>query len=169
LPQPTRASAVAAAGRSITAFDGAVLLQPRRLEAVVARIASAEAREQLVNAFSAASAQMRAELGAGTVPAPVIVLRSVPIGYRVESFSTQSATVAVWYVGIVGSGATVEPQQSWRTQVVSLVFEGGAWKVSSFQSAAGPTPPLSTADAPAAPGELFAAIPRFQEFTSAQL
>jgi hypothetical protein len=168
-PQPTRASAVAAAGRSITAFDGAVLLQPRRLQAVVARIASAESREQLANAFSAASAQTRAELGAGTVPAPVIVLRSVPIGYRVESFSAQTATVAVWYVGIVGSGATVEPQQSWRTQVVSLVFEGGAWKVSSFQSAAGPTPPLSTADAPAAPGELFAAIPRFQEFTSAQL
>jgi hypothetical protein len=119
-------------------------------------------------AFAEAGAQTRAKLGAETEPAPVIVLRSVPVGYRIERFSTNSATVAVWYVGIVGSGATVEPQQSWRTQVVSLVFEDGRWRVSSFQSSAGPTPPLSTAEAPAAPGELFASIPRFQEFTSAQ-
>ena len=53
----------------------------------------------------------------------MIVLRSVPVGYRVERFSPKAATIAVWYVGIVGSGATVQPQQSWRTQVVSLVWE----------------------------------------------
>ena len=82
-----------------------------------------------------------------------------------ERFSPSQATVAVWYVGIVGSGATVQPQQSWRTQVVSLVWESGAWKVSSFASAAGPTPPLSTAEIPAAPAQLFAAIPRFEEFS----
>ena len=64
----------------------------------------------------------------------MIVLRSVPVGYRVERFSSAEATIAVWYVGIVGSGATVQPQQSWRTQVVSLVWEAGAWKVSSFAS-----------------------------------
>jgi hypothetical protein len=166
--RPTRASAVAAAARSITAFDGAVLLQPQRLEGVVAGIASSESRAQLVTAFDAAGAQTRAKLGAETVPPPVIVLRSVPVGYRIERFSPNSATVAVWYVGIVGSGATVEPQQSWRTQIVSLVAEDGAWKVNSFQSAAGPTPPLSTAEAPTSPGELFASIPRFQEFTSAE-
>jgi len=164
---PTRLSAVSAAARSITAFDGNVLLQPRRLRAVVARIASAESRAQLTAAFEEASAQTRAKLGAGTVPAPLIVLRSIPIGYRVERFSTSDATVAVWYVGIVGSGATVQPQQSWRTQVVSLVWEDGAWKVRSFRSSAGPTPPLSTAEIPASPGELFAVIPRFEEFSSA--
>jgi hypothetical protein len=164
---PTRASAVDAAARSITAFDGNVLLRPQRLRAVVARMASAESRAQLIAAFDQASAQTRTKLGAGTVPAPVIVLRSIPVGYRVERFSTSNATVAVWYVGIVGSGATVQPQQSWRTQVVSLAWEGGTWKVSSFRSSEGPTPPLSTAEVPGSPAELFAAIPRFEEFSSA--
>ena len=42
------------------------------------------------------------------MPRPVIVLRSVPVGYRVERFSADEATIAVWYVGIVGSGATVQ-------------------------------------------------------------
>jgi hypothetical protein len=167
-PAPTRAGAVVAAAHSITAFDGDVLLHPTRLRAVVARIASTESRAELTAAFDEASAQTRAKLGAGTAPAPVIVLRSVPVGYRIERFSNSGATVAVWYVGIVGSGATVRPQQSWRTQVVSLVWENGAWKVNSFHSSAGPTPPLSTAEVPGSTGELFAVIPRFQEFAHAE-
>jgi hypothetical protein len=135
---------------------------------IVARIASTESRGQLSEAFSLASAQTREKLGAGTVPAPVIVLRSVPVGYRIERFSATEATVAIWYLGIVGSGATVEPQQSWRTEVVSLVWERGAWKVSSFRSLAGPTPPLSTAEVPGTPSELFTSIPRFEEFSHAE-
>lgn len=169
-PRPstrTPAAAVAAATRSITAFDGDVLLDPVRLSAVVSRIASLAARPQLIAAFTEASAQTRAKLGADTAPQPMIVLRSVPVGYRVERFSPDEATVAVWYVGIVASGATVDPQQSWRTQVVALVWERGAWRVSSFESSPGPTPPLSTAEVAQAPGELFAAIPRFEEFEHA--
>ena len=164
----TRAGAVSAAAQSITAFDGGVLLDPARLRAVVGRLASASSRARLVEAFDEASAQTRAKLGADTAPRPVIVLRSVPVGYRIEQFTTAKATVAVWYVGIVGSGATVQPQQSWRTQIVSLVWEDGAWKVSAFESSPGPTPPLSTTEVAEPPGELFAAIPHFEEFAHAE-
>jgi hypothetical protein len=164
-PTPTRTGAVAAAAHAITAFNGDVLLDPSRLQQLVMRIASAGSRTQLTAAFEQARTETRSKLGAGTVPAPVIVLRSVPVGYRLERFSTSHATVAVWYVGIVGSGATVEPQQSWRTEVVSLVWENRTWKVSSFRSADGPTPPLSTAEIPASPGQLFDAIPRYDEFS----
>jgi hypothetical protein len=160
----TRAGAIAAAARSITAFGGDVLLKLARLRALVGRIASNSSRARLIEAFEEASAQTRAKLGADTVPRPVILLRAVPVGYRVDRYSAARATVAVWYVGIVGSGATVQPQQSWRTQTVSLVWEKGAWKVSSFASSAGPTPALTTTAAAEPPGELFAAIPRFQEF-----
>ncbi len=159
----TRAGAVAAAARSITAFAGNVLLEPSRLRAVVSHIASTESRAQLTRAFDEASAQTRAKLGADTTPRPVIVLRAIPVGYRVDQYSPVQATIAVWYVGIVGSGATVQPQQSWRTQTVSLRWERGDWKVSSFASSAGPTPALATT-ATEAPGELFADIPRFEEF-----
>ena len=164
----TREGAVAAAASSVTAFDGNVLLEPDLLRAVVTRIASASSRAALLSAFEQASAQTRAKLGADTFPAPVIVLRSVPVGYRVEQFSSDEATIAVWYVGIVGSGASVQPQQSWRTQVVTLVWEDGTWKVSSFASSPGPTPPLSSAEVAEPAGELFAAIPRFEEFGRAE-
>jgi hypothetical protein len=163
-----RQGAVTAAARAVTAFDGDVLLEPARLRAVVTRIASRGSHRQLTDAFAEASAQTRAKLGADTVPQPVIVLRSVPVGYRIERYSSAAATIAVWYVGIVGSGATIPPQQSWRTQRVSLVWEAGAWKVSSFASSPGPTPPLSAVETAYAPGDLFAAIPRFQEFERAE-
>jgi hypothetical protein len=159
----TEAGAVAAAARSITAFAGTVLLEPSRLRAVVARIASSQSRAQLVEAFERASAQTRAKLGADTVPRPVIVLRAAPVGYRIKHYSSAEATIEVWYVGIVGSGATVQPQQSWRTQTVNLVWEHGGWKVNSFASSAGPTPALATTEAEA-PGALFEAITRFHEF-----
>jgi hypothetical protein len=164
----TRAGAVAAAARSITAFGGNVLLEPSRLRAVVGRMTSSGSRSQLIEAFAEASAQTRAKLGADTVPRPVIVLRAVPVGYRIEHYSEDEATVAVWYVGIVGSGATVQPQQSWRTQIVTLVWENRGWKVSSFESSAGPTPPLPTAEPGEPPGALFVAIPRFEEFERAE-
>ena len=164
----TPAGAEAAAARSITAFDGDVLLDPIRLRAVVERMAAPSARTDLVAAFEQAGAQTRTDLGVGTVPRPVVVLRSAPVGYRVESYSPTRAQIAVWYVGIVGSGATVAPQQSWRTQIVSLVWDDGAWKVTGFRSSPGPTPPLSANTQAAAPGELFTTIPSFHEFTGAQ-
>lgn len=170
-PRPstrTHAAAVEAAARSITAFDGDVLLDPVRAGAVVARIASVASRPRLIAAFTEASIQTRAKLGADTAPQPVIVLRSVPVGYRIDRLSPDEATVAVWYVGIVASGATVDPQQSWRTQIVDLVWERGAWRVNSFESSSGPTPVLSTADVAQAPSELFAAIPQFEEFEHAE-
>ncbi len=159
----TRLGAAAAAARSVTAFSGNVLLEPGLLHRVVSRIASDASRPRLLEAFAEASAQARAELGADTVPRPAIVLRAVPVGYRIERYSPERATVAVWYVGIVGSGATVQPQQSWRTETVDLVWEHAAWKVDWFASSAGPTPALAAGQAEA-PGALFAAILRFRGF-----
>jgi hypothetical protein len=117
----------------------------------------------LTQAFLEASAQTRRKLGADTVPPPVILLRAVPLGYRFERYSPFETTIAVWYVGIVGSGATVQPQQSWRTQTIKLVWEDHAWRVTSFASMPGPTPALPAAESEA-PGELFEAIARFSEF-----
>ena len=101
------------------------------------------------------------------MPAPVVILRSALVGYRVDGFSRSEATVAVWRVGIVGSGAALQPQQAWRTETVSLLWETGGWKVASFASAPGPTPPLPPTVAATAVADLFSEIPRFREFSDA--
>ena len=100
----------------------------------------------------------------GTIPAPVVIVRAAPVGYRVDGFNPRAATILVWRVGIVGSGADAELEQSWRTERVSVVWEHGDWKVAALATEAGPTPPLVTT-AVSTPSELFASIPRFEEFS----
>ena len=61
----------------------------------------------LVTRSSRRARRRASKLGAGTAPRAGHRAPAVPVGYRVEPYSPTSATVAVWYVGIVGSGATV--------------------------------------------------------------
>jgi hypothetical protein len=165
--EPTRASAVTAAATYVTELDGSILLDSTRLRAVVNRIASAQARPSLVTAYEQAAAQARERLSLGTVPTPVVILRAAPVGYRVDSYSPRSATISIWRVGIIGSGASVDPQQSWATETVTLVWESGRWKVAGFSSSPGPTPPLPTGAAATPRGELFRTVPGLEEFASA--
>jgi len=163
----TEAGAVAAAAETVKLLDGPALLNSARIRALVDRLAASSARDVLARAYEQGAAEARTRLGADTVPAPVVILRSALVGYRLLSFSPSAATVAVWRVGIIGSGATIQPQQAWRTETVSLVWEHGTWRVASFSSAVGPTPPLPTAAQASATGDLFTEIPRFREFSRA--
>jgi hypothetical protein len=129
------AAAAAVERSTISALDSV------RIRRLVDLLATSDARDGLARAYEQGAAQARARLAADSVPAPVVILRAALVGYRIDRFTPSAATVAVWRVGIVGSGATVPPQQSWRTETVSLVWERGAWKVASFASAPGPTPP----------------------------
>ena len=158
----TREGAVAAAADYLAALNGRVILDPAVVRRTLAPISTADAQESLARAYATAATQLRQQLGVGTVPEPVVVVRAAPVGYRVAGFARDAATVSIWRVGVVGSGATVEPQQSWRTETVALVWEGGTWKIASLRSAPGPTPPL--AGAPTPPAQLFASVPEFEEF-----
>lgn len=167
-PQPsgfsrTPEGAVAAATAYLRALDGPVLLDPAAVRRVLTAIVSSQSRDDLVRAYELAAGQVREQLGVDTGSDTDIVLRTAPVGYRVDGFHPGAATISIWRVGIVGSDARVEPRQSWRTETVSLVWEDGTWKVDAVRSSPGPTPPLA---GPAAtpPAELFVAIPRFEEF-----
>ncbi len=162
----TPQGAVAAASAYVSALDGTALLDAERLRELVRSIASVRARDRLVAAYEQVASQAKQRLGVGSVPAPIIIVRAAPVGYRVERYASGVATVSIWRVGIVGSGASVQPQQSWRTETVSLVWEDGGWKVAAFASVPGPTPPLG-GSAVSTPGDLFASVPRFREFARA--
>ena len=158
----TREGAVAAAADHLASLNGRVILDPAAVQRTLAAISAADARKGLGRAYAAAATQLRQQLGVDMVPEPVVVVRAAPVGYRVAAYAPDAATVSIWRVGVVGSGATVEPQQSWRTETVALVWEGGTWKIASLRSAPGPTPPL--AGAPTPPAQLFASVPEFREF-----
>jgi hypothetical protein len=167
-PEPSSVSrtpegAVTAATAYLRALDGPVILDPAAVRRVLTAIVSSESRADLIRAYEQAAGHAREQLGVDTGSDVDIVLRTALVGYRVDGFHPGAATISIWRVGIVGSDARVEPRQSWRTETVSLVWEDGTWKVDAVRSSPGPTPPLA---GPAAtpPADLFAAIPRFEEF-----
>jgi hypothetical protein len=166
LPARTESAAVAAAASAVELLDGPALLDSTRIRRLVDRIAAASARASLARAYAQGAVEVRTRLAVDAVPAPVVILRSALAGYRVEDYTRSAATVAIWRVGIVGSGASVQPQQSWRTETVSLLWEHG-WRVTSFASAPGPTPPLLQPADATTTGDLFAEIPRFTAFSHA--
>lgn len=162
----THAGAVVAATAYVGALDGSAILDAERLHRTLTAVASADALPGLIQAYEQAASLTRERLGVGTAPEPIVIVRAAPVGYRVDEFTRDTATVSIWRVGIVGSGATMEPRQAWRTETVTLVWERAEWKVASFRSTPGPTPPLGpSAVVPAA--DLFTSIPQFEEFHGA--
>lgn len=159
----TSAGAVAAAGADLIALGGDSVLDPTKLSTTLDEIASRSARADLQAAYTQAGSGLRTKFGLSGEPKPVVIVRTVPLGYHVESFTQKRAVVSVWTLAVLGSGATFDPVASWRTQTVTLVWEDG-WKVASFGSANGPTPGLAAGQAPSAPADLFTSIPTMREY-----
>jgi hypothetical protein len=159
----TSEGAAAAATAYLSALSGPILLDPDDVSRTLAGIVSAASRDELVRAYRTAAVRAREQLGVASSSDPSLVLRAAEVGYRVDGFQRGAATVSLWRVGIVGGPSTVEPQQSWRTETVSLIWEDGTWKIDAVRSSPGPTPPL--AGVPTGYSELATAIPTFAEFT----
>jgi hypothetical protein len=156
--------AVAAARAYLTALAGPAIVNPAAVRATLTAIASTRSQGTLVRAYEIAASQTREQLGVESGSDPALVLRTASVGYRIDGFHPDAATVSIWRLGIVGSGATVAPRQSWRTETVSLVWEDGAWKLDAVGSSPGPTPPLANLET-TPPAELAEAIPTFQPFS----
>jgi hypothetical protein len=159
----TSEGAAAAATAYLSALSGPILLDPDSVSRRLTKIVSAASRDELVSAYRTAAVRARGQLGVASASDPSLVLRAAAVGYRVDGFQRGAATVSLWRVGIVGGPSTVEPHQSWRTETVSLVWEGDTWKIDAVRSSPGPTPPL--AGVPTGYAELATAIPTFAEFT----
>ena len=163
----TRAGAIEAAVRSITAFDGDVLLKPVRLRAVVARIAARASRLQLIAAFDQASARTRgatrsghraqasdlASLGSRRVPSRADARRrghdrGLVRGHRRQRRHRRSAAI------VANAGRL--PRLGTRSMEGQLVRELSGTDARPLQRRRS-----------SSPGELFTAIPRFEEFQHA--
>ena len=159
----TAEGAAAAATAYLSTLSGPTILDPAAVRRALPAIVSAGSRDELVSAYATAAIRAREQLGVEGAPDPSVVLRTASVGYRIDGFQRDAATVSVWRVGIVGAGSSVAPRQSWRTETVSLVWEDGTWKIDAVRSSPGPTPPLAGVTTDRA--ELPAAVSSFEEFS----
>ncbi|MFD1663271.1 hypothetical protein ACFSL4_35195 [Streptomyces caeni] len=80
----------------------------------------------------------------GTAPeGETFVSRIVPVGTKVTKFTSDSATVELWYTslfGLSGEGSTNPVTESWYTTTYRMKWLNGDWKVSDFTQKDGPVP-----------------------------
>ena len=162
----TEAGAVAAATAYVTALSGEALLDERRIRTVLEVIAARDVLSELARAYQQGARLTRERLGIGGAAQPTVVFRESALGYRVDRFSADEATISIWTIGVAGSSAAAPPQQSWSTTEVRLRWARD-WKVEGLRSRSGPTPSLAGAVSPGS--QLFKEISEFEVYRRSEL
>lgn len=135
--EPTANTAVAAAARYLYELTVPALSDPERFDRVAARLSAPGRSETVRAAFGATDASVSRALGGRWR-----VLRSAPVGYRIERFTRGSASIALWTVTLAGS-AQLPPQAQWRTLTMDLVWTDRGWRVAGGSGIGGPSPATS--------------------------
>jgi hypothetical protein len=155
--------AASAAANYLGALAGPQLLDPPAYDALLRRMTTTEGYAELKRQADAGRPQALQTLGVGTSPAPQLIVRSAPLGYRIDTYSPDEATVSIWSVGLVGSSTTRPPDASWSTTTITLDWSGD-WRMSGYRTTSGPVPPDSASQVPSLPSDLFSASPQFKGF-----
>jgi hypothetical protein len=103
---------------------------------------SERAYTETLDDFAAERDRFRAEFGMDVSQAVWI---DAPLAVEIVEAASQRAVVEVWSVLLFGT-TTERVEVLWRTQVVTLVWERGSWRVDDVTGRVGPTPgPAATA------------------------
>ncbi|MFE2129743.1 MULTISPECIES: hypothetical protein [Streptomyces] len=108
---------------------------------------------------------------AGKAPkGQTFISRVNPVGTKVEKFTSDTATVSVWYsalFGLAGEGSKNPVSESWYTNTYELKWLNGDWRVSDFTQKDGPAP-VGRDQSAASAEEMAAAVSQFGGFTYAR-
>jgi hypothetical protein len=170
--QHSEQGAVAAAANYAKVLSSELILDKSSRRAAIAALAAPETLARQQRAFDQAVASLTKGLGVGAAGATdgTVLLRAVPVGWRLEEYTGNRATVAIWVTSVLGSlnGPTggVPVQEGWGTTTVQLRWVGGDWKQLQSTTTEGPAPVADSAT-PTAPSQLIPEAQEFKEFTYA--
>jgi hypothetical protein len=159
----TKAGAATAAQAYDEFIVRAGFMTPDQRRAVVDAISSNAMRDQIAKSAEE-GAQVYVKLFDLPKDQAQVVSRVAPLGWRIVSFTKDSARVDIWSTGVfgkpgVGHGITSQ----FNTTTFDLAWERGAWRLAGTpQGKDGPTP---VADNPEGATELITAVKDLQEFT----
>jgi hypothetical protein len=133
--------------------------------------AAAKLQSAMDSAYSAAFLKKLGLDPNGAAPkGSTFVSRTIPVGTKVEQYSDTTATVAVWYMGLIGmSGETsTDPvTTTWKTWTFDLEWVADDWKIGTDTQKDGPAP-VPGDDRAAGSDEISKAIEEYGGFTYAR-
>ncbi|HEV8167340.1 MAG TPA: hypothetical protein VGR74_23330 [Actinomycetota bacterium] len=169
--QHSEQGAVAASANYARVLSSAMILDQARRRAAIQAISAPEALARQQRAFDQAVALLSKGLGVGQAGARdgTVLLRAVPVGWRLEAYTGDRARVAIWVTSVLGalSGPQGVPvREAWGTTTVDLRWVDGDWKLLNTTTTDGPVPIADTAT-PTAASQLIPEAQDFKEFTYA--
>ncbi|MET8676083.1 hypothetical protein ABZW18_00360 [Streptomyces sp. NPDC004647] len=161
----TRTGAVAAAVNYQTARSSPGYFTDEALRRqVVETVMTREARAGQLKQDGQATEALLQGLGLTSNAAPQLVMRSAPMGTRLGSYSSSTATVDVWMSEIVGVPREESPMPvsgTWSTYTLLLQWQDKDWKVATISRSEGPTPLVASDSATTSTGDLRTANEEF--------
>lgn len=145
MPARDETGAVAAAVGYTAAPQGWLYLTDYEITAAVAEIATPEAARSLAAETVEEIRIAREELASSSGRVWWLVH---PLAWRVESYSDDSASVAVWTVTLLAATGVAVPQTAWMTVTVDLAWVDDGWRVDAVRDRPGPTPMTGPQDDP---------------------
>lgn len=145
----SRSGAAAAAAAYQRAFASPTILSPGVLEERVEAVATPEYAEEMLAANTPGTSRIAAgAIGAGLAKGTQTLYSAVPIGYEVESFTSDRARILTWGFTLLGNAASVEPSAYFGVSHIELTWRADGWRIAQIESSFGPTPKLGTPPGP---------------------
>ncbi|MEU6852865.1 hypothetical protein ABZ901_23430 [Actinacidiphila alni] len=171
----TGEGAQSAAANYAVAMGGVEMFTSASRQRIVDTIYTPAAAAKLKGPLDKAySADFLAKLGLdanGKAPqGKTFVSRTVPVGTKTESYTTDTAQVSVWYmalIGMAGTGSTDPVRTDWMTWTFTLTWSGNDWKIASDSQKSGPAPVPGDVPAASAP-DITKAVEEYGGFTYAR-
>lgn len=85
-----------------------------------------------------------------------------PLAWKVESFASDRAQIAVWTVSVLSAADVALPQSDWATTTLDLSWDGATWRLVATRDTPGPSPQLGGSDSAWQPGPFDEALDGFR-------
>jgi hypothetical protein len=170
--QHSQQGAVAAAANYARVLSSALILDRSKRRSAIEALAAPETLQRQQRAWDQAAALLAKGLGVGDGGAQdgTVLLRAVPVGWRLEKYTGDRATVAIWVTSVggtfAGSPNDVPVREAWGTTTVELRWVDGDWKQLKATNTDGPVP-IADSATPTAASQLVPEANNFKEFNYA--
>jgi hypothetical protein len=141
----TRKGAVLAAGTYQQAFADEAVLRRGELRRRIEVVATPRFAPVMLKANEPGASRLRlGAFGQGVRAQVPSAYLSVPVAYRVLSFTRRRAVIQTWGFTLLGNVTAVEPTAYFGLSRTVLVWMGGDWKIADTRASFGPTPRLAS-------------------------
>jgi len=134
----------------VSGFPASALTKPDDRDKLINNFLAPNADAGLADRLQVTLEQIRERIvgppGAEHPPAASLV--TSPLTYKVDMNGTNQATVSIWYVSVIAnangpSAGTADVESTWTTATAKLMWTDH-WRMTSYSSVNGPTPPLTS-------------------------